>query len=194
MNIDELSKRMNKEIINLNTYSALLFITKGEDYFNTIIEVLKKKIVNETAGIYVSLNRPYNSLLDIFKKEGIDSEKIIFIDCVTKMVSNEAVNNVENVIFINTPQDLNKLSVAISKTVNAVEYTNKILFVDALRTLLIYNSQKTVSKFIYSLINRMRLLNINIIMLSIENELDSDIMNLLTQSVDKVINLSVEEK
>jgi hypothetical protein len=73
---------------------------------------------------------------------------------------------------------------------SAIPSKNKSLFVDSISTLLIYNRAETVSKFLHFLTGKIRVLNLNGVLLSTEKELDPEFADQLEQFVDKTVDLS----
>ena len=112
--------------------SSKLIITDVENLQNKINSVVKSE--NNKTGIYISLNKTQKSMSQLFNKEKINISKIFFVDCVT---SNQEKNDVLHI----HPNDLDELSFAINTFVKEIN-KEKFLIIDALSTLLIYNTEK----------------------------------------------------
>jgi len=108
---------------------------KLQDKINSTIKPCKDLPI-----IYISLNKPKRSIEYIFKKKGIDTKKIFFIDCVTS-------ENMGGDVLHIPPQRLDLLRVALNSFVNGIK-GRKCLVVDALSTLLIYNDENKVAAFV----------------------------------------------
>ncbi len=114
------------------------------------IEKLEKKKIeivknNKKPGIYVSLNKSVRGLKKLFDKNKIKYDKIFFIDCVSSKKENP-----ETLIIF--PDQINNLEYAIKTFIDEIK-GEKILIIDALSTLLIYNRENEVAKFIKEIIN-----------------------------------------
>ncbi len=110
------------------------------------VEHLQNKI-NKTmldysslTGIYVSLNKTQKSIEETLEKVGISTKKIFFIDCVTTEKTRDDVLHI-------SPDQLETLNAAIDTFLKDIK-GEKFLIIDALSTLLIYNDEDTVAKFI----------------------------------------------
>jgi archaellum biogenesis ATPase FlaH len=109
------------------------------------VESLQKEI-NRTVsafnipGIYVSLNKTQKSIEEIFRKQGIDTSKIFFIDCVTSEKTRDDVLHIP-------PTQLDRLGYAVSSFIKQIP-GSKFLIIDALSTLLIYNDENKVAAFV----------------------------------------------
>jgi len=91
-------------------------------------------------GIYVSLNKTQKSTEKILNKASIKTDKIFFIDCVTSEQKRKDVLHFH-------PTELEEMSYAIKYFVQEIK-GKKFLIIDALSTLLIYNDENKVAKFV----------------------------------------------
>lgn len=123
------------------------------------IEGLQKNI-NQVCGylvatgkpvLYVSLNKPYETVKAVLEKQGIATKKIFFIDCLAEP-SGKALFP-QNVIRIESPADLTSLEIAISEFLEKIKGEKSVL-IDALATLLIYNSEELTIKFTKSVLEK----------------------------------------
>jgi archaellum biogenesis ATPase FlaH len=96
-------------------------------------------------GIYICLNKTQKGTEVIFKEEGIKIDKLFFIDCVTSEKSRSDVLHID-------PHQLEILNSAIHNFINDIN-GEKILIIDALSTLLIYNEEDNVVNFVRDLID-----------------------------------------
>ncbi|MFH1174848.1 MAG: DUF835 domain-containing protein [archaeon] len=113
------------------------------------VEHLQDELLQEVGafsgkvGIYVSLNKTQKSMEDLLRKQNIDTDKLFFVDCVTT----ERVR--DDVLHI-SPEQLDLLSAAIRAFFSEIP-GDKFLIIDALSTLLIYNNENKVAKFVKEL-------------------------------------------
>lgn len=120
--------------------SSILEITSVEKLQNRINSTVKS--IGDDSTIYVSLNKTQKSVEQILKTQGIDTSKIFFIDCITSERTRDDVMHIP-------PTDLEKLRFAIDSFIKEIP-GKKFLIIDALSTLLIYNSENKVAAFIKS--------------------------------------------
>jgi hypothetical protein len=174
---------------DLPEHWLLSFVLDTEEYLEINMAILNEVLKQEdVVGVYVTLNRPYSVLTKILEKNNINTDKLYFIDCVTKTLGTE--NEEKKCIFLENPQNLTNITIAIEEIMSTVPSKNKSLFVDPLSTLLIYNRGETISKFLHFLTGKIRVLNINGVLLSTEKELDPEFADQLEQFVDKTVDLS----
>jgi archaellum biogenesis ATPase FlaH len=115
-----------------------LKIVKVEKLQEKINETVKS--FADTPGLYVSLNKTQKSVEQIFKDSNISTKKIFFIDCVTSKVSRKDVLHI-------SPSELEMLGCAIDDFMGNIK-GEKFLIIDALSTLLIYNNEDSVARFV----------------------------------------------
>jgi archaellum biogenesis ATPase FlaH len=118
--------------------SSLLIITPVEKLENKIISVIKS--LKNLPGVYVSLNKTQKSTENILKKAGINTKKLFFIDCVTSEKTKDDVLHIP-------PTKLDLLSSAICAFMKDIK-GEEFVIVDAFATLLIYNDENKVAKFV----------------------------------------------
>jgi KaiC/GvpD/RAD55 family RecA-like ATPase len=182
-------KKIKNAFNDLPEHWLLLFVINAEDYLEKNMAILNEVLQQEdTVGVYVTLNRPYSLLIKILEKNNINTDKLFFIDCITKTLGTEKEE--KKCLFLENPQNLTSITIAIDEIMSVIPSKNKSLFVDSMGTLLIYNRAETVSKFLHVLTGKIRVLNLNGVLLSIEKELDPEFANQLEQFVDKIVDLS----
>ena len=183
-------KSLRSFIKNLKPKSVVLFIIDAEKY-HEVHPLLLKIIIEEKcfAGIYITVNKPYKTLVNYLKENSIPTENIFFIDTISKFASEE-VKITEDCLFIPSPSHLTDLGIALSQALEAMKHKkNKFIFLDSLSTLLIYNSFDVVAKFIHFIISRLRLLGLVGIILSIEKQIDRKMLNILIEMCDRVVEV-----
>jgi len=164
-----------------------LFIINAREYLETNMTILRNITKNDATGIYVTINRPYDSLKKMLQQSNADTKRIFFIDCITKTLGH--CEEAENVLYLESSQNLTGLSIAIAEAIKALPGENKFLILDSLTALVIYNPAGAISKFLHYLTSKMRMLKLRGILFSIGKEVDPKIAEQLQQFVDKVIDL-----
>jgi len=186
-----------KDVKELLTYLSsmpenfIVLINVGaEDYVGTNVAILKALADdnNKLPGVYITVNKPYTAMERLLEKEGVDTKRIYFIDCVTKM-SGGGTGGGKNVFFLDTPQNLTGLGVAMSEAITVMGEGDKFLLMDSLSTLLIYHSVGTVAKFSHFLTARMRTWGLKGILMAVEKDADPEFTNQLSQFCDGVVKI-----
>lgn len=178
------------DVSSIGNGDVVLILTSAEKYLENIINVLKILINKKSRQcIYVTINKPYQVLLNVLKKNDIDTEKIFFIDLISKMTAMDTTG-AKNALFITSPDSLTELSIAISESVRNLQSKNKFIFLDSLSTMLIYNQTGTVAKFAHFLIGKMRTEGVEMIIISLEREMDPILVSQISTFVDKVIKVN----
>ncbi|MFC1732998.1 hypothetical protein ACFL6I_22075 [candidate division KSB1 bacterium] len=137
-------------------------------------------------GVYVTLNKPFKTMASQFKKEGIDTDMIIFIDAVTKTAGGE-VEKTDKCLFIGNPENLSDISVAMDQAVMALPSKEKFVFFDSLNTLLLFNSLSTVARFVHFLAGKMRTWKVKGIIISLEKRAHKELIDELNQYCDLML-------
>jgi archaellum biogenesis ATPase FlaH len=154
----------------------------------TKINLLKHYISDKNYNVvYVTVNKPFSELINEFKKEKIDTNKIFIIDAVTpRKLTN--IERGENCVFVGSPKELTNISITTTSTVEKLN-TAKILIFDSISTLLFYNSFETAKEFIRFISNKMKELKVTFAIICIKDTTDEDVISQLSTFVDDVIEI-----
>ncbi len=163
---------------------TILYILNPENYFGKVIDIFKNELKGKDV-VYATTNKPCGHITTLFKEAGI-ANKIFFIDCISRSVmGSRTEEEPENCIFIDSPQNITAISIAITKSVENLS-GEKNLFVDSLSTMLMYNDANMIGRFSNFFINKMRIAGVDTIILALESDIDKDIIKKIEAFVDEV--------
>jgi archaellum biogenesis ATPase FlaH len=168
-----------------NNFIVMLVV--GSDNYEQANMSILNMLVNQQScsGSYVTVNRPYKSMIELMKSSGIDHNKLFFIDCITKKV--EEPKETKNCVFIDSPSNLTELGIALEEVFKQSKH--KFLFLDSLNILAVYNSPERVIKFAHFLTSKMRMHDLKGVMISLHEDTDKKLIAELSQFCDKMIYL-----
>ena len=167
---------------------AILVLAQGENLEDNTTDIVKELMKKGTSCLYVTINQPYKRMLHLLEKKKIDTKKIFFIDCITKTSGGKAEEN-DNVYYLDSPSSLTDLDISINEGLDSIE-GKKILFFDALSTLLIYSKPGPFAKFTHSVMTRIKSSDTKGIFVIVEGEIDDDILSQIEQFSDTTINIA----
>ncbi|MEM5836252.1 MAG: hypothetical protein QXR09_01375 [Candidatus Aenigmatarchaeota archaeon] len=183
-------KNLKKFVKKLEPKTVVLFIIDAKKY-HKIHPKLLQTIIKEKcfAGIYITINKPYSTLIKYLKENKINTDNIFFIDAISKSVGGE-MKMTKDCLFIPSPSQLTDLAIALTQALESMEHKeNKFIFLDSLSTLLIYNSFEVAAKFVHFVISRLRLFGLVGMIISIEKQIDERMLNILIEMCDKVVEV-----
>ena len=179
-------KKFQEKLKDFEQYIALVTVS-SKDYQEANLKLVEHLTKDENIpGVYVTLNKPFKTLEALFKKHGINTDLIIFIDAVTKV--EEGAKKTESCLFIGSPEKMSDISIAMDQAVNSLPGENKFVFFDSLSTLLLYNEAAAVAKFIHFLTNKIRAWNVKGVIVSLQKEKDKELIDELSQFCDAIID------
>lgn len=177
-----------KKKIGPKDNNLILMLVNTRNYNDVIISLLKHFVMDKRIpSVYVNLNKPYNTIIDSLEGEKINTKAIIFIDCVTTITKES--KRAENCLFLGPHQNLTDISIAISEAINAIPYPNKLLLLDSLNTLLIYNDPSVVQRFVRFVIGKIRKWNIGGVLMVLKEKSNDALIKELSQATDLVIDM-----
>ena len=186
----ELEHQKFEELENsLEDEEVILVIAPTEDVESTNISILKHFSREEDfSSVYVTLTKPYKTVENVLEKEDVKTDRIFYIDCITKVQDGDAAE-AENVVFLE-PQALTNISIALSNAVESLpESNNNVLIFDTLSTLIMYNDEETVSKFAHQLSSKIRGWGIRSILLTLREEQDDELIENAKSFADKTVHI-----
>ena len=183
-------EKLKKFIKNLKPKTVVLFIIDAKKYHKIHPKVLKTIIEERCfAGIYITINKPYNTLVKYLKENDIDTKNIFFIDAISRVVGG-TIKMTKDCLFIPSPTQLTDLAIAMTQAIESMKHKeNKFIFLDSLSTLLIYNPFEVTAKFVHFIITRLRVFGLVGLIISIEKQIDERMLNILIEMCDKVVEV-----
>ncbi len=182
-----LKAKLKKELSGLPQHYIIMLVTPSKQYLEANLAAMNLLMEpKEAAGIYVTFNRPYESLATTLENSKIDTERLYFLDLITRTTGKRG-ERTENCIFLPSPRNLTELSIALTQLIERMEQKNRFIFMDSLSTMLIYNSSGTVAQFTHFLVSKMRLWKVGMVLVSLEKETDEELIKELGQFCDKVV-------
>lgn len=167
----------------------VLINVSAEDYLKTNVAILKV-LANEDnlPGVYITVNKPYSTMKKILENDGVKTDKMYFIDCITKTAGGKCPT-AKNVFCLDSPQNLTGLGVAMGQAIKTIPGEEKYLFMDSLSTLLLYHNVGTIAKFSHFLTGRMRMWGLRGVLMAVEKEADPKFVGQLAQFCDEVVTI-----
>ncbi len=156
--------------------------------YNDVIKYVLKQLPVERI-CYVTLNKSYSSLRQLFEKEHIELKNIVFIDAITCSIYEP--EQTDDCYFIGSPQALTELSIVITEFLK--HDLNYIIF-DSLTTLLVYQkTEDPVIRFVSNIVNKIKTSGCKGIFYALNIEKHNMLILESSMIMDKIIDLGEEE-
>ncbi len=163
---------------------TILLLMPGLEY-GEITAGLAKQLSKGTV-CYFTLNKTFSSLLASFKKQGVKTGNMLFVDAISK--SMRAVpDQTEQCYYVSSPGALTELSIVLSKV---LRHNFDYIVFDSLTNLLIYQERDPVAKFISNFVNRVGASESKAVFYALKMEQHAELVQECSMFVDKVIDLS----
>tara|TARA_Y100000310_G_C20627996_1_gene787024 strand:+ start:312 stop:863 length:552 start_codon:yes stop_codon:yes gene_type:complete len=182
-------KDLKKELQGLPNNFILAVVMPSSNYEDTNINILKYFLNSrKLSGKYIALNRPYSSIVEELKANQINTTNLSFIDCITKELGSKVIRS-KDVTYVDGPNDLTNLGIALHKYFASSSDTNRILYLDSISSMFLHNDNDQVMRFIHYLTGKMRVFGLNGLMLTLHEDTDKKLIGELGQFCDKIIRL-----
>jgi len=166
-----------------------LVLSDAEKLMNTNVSVLKVLTKKDNFGLYITVNQPYKRLVQILNERGVDTSRMFFIDCISRMAGGKSKRE-KNVLFIASPSGLTEIGIAVSQVIESFPDKKKYLYMDALSTLIIYNTAGSIAKFSHFLMSKIKILGLSGVFIAVNREIDETLIAQISKFCDKVIRMN----
>jgi archaellum biogenesis ATPase FlaH len=180
-------KSLDNELKSLPAGFIVTLISSMENYASVNKEILEYFINKQKmTGIYVTMNKPYETLKTSLARDNIDSKKLFFIDAISATVGKQTIKTAE-MLSVQNPSALTEISIGIAKVAKAKKYD--FLIMDSLTTMLVYNTEETTLKFMHYLTNLIRQYKLSGVILSLEDDMEKKTLRSIVQFCDSCIKI-----
>ncbi len=163
---------VEKKILGLEGGFTVLFVSKSEKLPELRLSLLRKFAKkNEFKGVFVSAGLSGKKLMKQLLENKIRLDAVSIIDA-----SGTEEASTDKVTFLDDQSDLTTLYGEIEKETDKIKNQNGFLIIDSLNTFLVYNDNKTVEKFIHSIVSKFGSKGLTIMFLAVNSR---DSQNLL---------------
>tara|TARA_Y100000310_G_scaffold345846_1_gene471148 strand:+ start:40209 stop:40745 length:537 start_codon:yes stop_codon:yes gene_type:complete len=176
---------MQKELSENN---VCLMLISSTEYNKNIVEVMSNFSGKKVC--YVTLNKTYDSLKELFKKNKINLKNVVFVDAISKTIKSVPAKT-KDCYFVHSPGALTDLSLTIGKL---IKQDFEFLIFDSLTNLMIYEKKAPVAKFLSSLVNKIKGTEVKAIFYSLSMNQHSELIQECSMFVDSVIDMTRTSK
>ncbi|ODS38323.1 hypothetical protein BEH94_09820 [Candidatus Altiarchaeales archaeon WOR_SM1_SCG] len=134
---------------SLNTKKIIGLVIPDAEYDEILIEVAKTLGKNYNKILYISVNRPCESLKSKFKENGTDTDKFYIVDCITR--TGKDAPPTKNCFYISSPKALDEIQTAALNFLMRNEID--VALIDSPSSLLIYYEHTEVLQFLHRLMS-----------------------------------------
>jgi len=166
----------------------VLLLSAAHSARESNLSVVREVMAEGIGVVVVTANQPAHPLAGYYRKNGINTTGIRFIDMVTKYAGGDAPPDMPESVFLSRPDDLTGLSIAITEILKDPVDQNTCVLVDSINAMLIYLSSADILKFIHYLASKLKILGISGVFIVVESGIDPSLLSRLTAITDSVID------
>ena len=143
---NNIKRLIGNNISKKNDNWVFMFEIPEEDYFTVNIQTVKTLIDMKLSCIYISVHRPYSSLVEQLKNNDVNLDRLAFIDAASSAAE---IKNAENARckYVSKDLEVNELIRAIYQTSAEIKEGKKFIFLDSLTTLTLYQPLSETLRF-----------------------------------------------
>jgi KaiC/GvpD/RAD55 family RecA-like ATPase len=149
-------------------------------------------LINELgySCVYITLSKQASELTSLYKRAGVQTNNLFFVDAISKMYGGGLVSS-KKVVYASGPLDIENITSALQELLRSIK-GKKCVFLDSITTVLLYNSLPRTIRFSKFLTDTLKTLGIDEIMVSItKGPATKQLVGELAKLADEIITISV---
>jgi hypothetical protein len=162
---------------------TLLLLVPSVEYNHVVVDNMKKLAKEDVC--YITLNKTFDSLKEIFEKNKIDISKVVFVDAISKTIKNVPTQT-KGCYYLSAPNSLTEISLQVS---HFIKHGFDYIVFDSLTNLLIYQKKAPVAKFLSTIINKIADSNTKGVFYSLDSKAHEELIEEASMFVDKVVKV-----
>ena len=163
---------------------VLTFVMPNSLYPSDSLSIIKAVTEIAPKNVFVTINKPYFSIVKNLNENGVETEGLYFIDASSQ--EGDATKG-ENYERIKSAGDLTEIMLSVGKVLKKGEYY--ALIFDSLSTLLAYHGEEMVIRFSHSLVNKLRKHGVKGIFLCTKEDMNTSLMKNLNMLADYSVDI-----
>ncbi len=163
---------------------VLTFLMPNSLYPADSMSIIKAVTEIAPKNIFVTVNKPYFSIIDNLKSKGINTEGLFFIDASSQEGGSRKGKNYEK---IKNPADMTEIMLSLGKHLQKGEYY--ALIFDSVSTLLSYHDEEVVIRFSHSLVSKLRKYNVKGVFLCTKEDTNTSLIKNLNMLADYSVDI-----
>ena len=176
--------KVEEALIGLPDAFAIILVLPRAQHELRYLRLVKHFTEKGILGVYITMNKSARELIEEMKAQGISTDKLIFIDAVTKMVDGKEVSG-KNFSYIEGPDEITELNFEAEHALNRLKKGNGFVIIDSITTLLVYNKHVVVEKFIHTLSQKIKNLGLQGIFFAAEST-EQETLDTIAQFCDDI--------
>ena len=191
---NKIDLELEKKLGEMKAGFTALAIVEPQNYTESRMGLLRRFVKKKKmAGVFVTVNKPFEKLLQEIRAEGIDADKVRFVDMISNTTGSEkeGLKGGAGVDFLESTGDLTELIMVCEKRLNGIK-GEKFIVLDSVSALLVYNQTEAVEKFIHALANKISKAAAFGVIIIIESRQFEGAIQTLSQFCDGVVKVGDE--
>ena len=174
---------------------SLVAVEKSSDLIENIIMILKMLFKEQVSIVLLLSNRPVRHFLSKANELNLNlasflSQKQLSIVDLTSRHIGDRLEDIPNAFYVSSPSDISEIALVVSDALSSMQLKGeKIMLVDSVSTLTLYNTTGGILRFLHFLLSKLRVLEFGGLIIIIKDELLDPMVQSLKQYCDNLFIL-----
>ncbi|KUO41480.1 MAG: hypothetical protein AVW06_01235 [Hadesarchaea archaeon DG-33-1] len=154
--VEEMIEKSLAEAVEKHREGVVIMIELPAEHYLEANSVIVKSLTSTGYdGTYISFQRPFKNLSSLLTQQGIDINKLLFIDAASAFAEEIQEKN-PRCIHISPAVDIDELVRAIYTSLPELKSEKRFIFIDSLTTIALYKPLSETMRFCEFLIKTVR--------------------------------------
>lgn len=181
---------LKNKLKSLAPASALALEVPMDKYFDLIAELIDNFAKTKNLEcIYLLASLPSSTMINALEALSVDTARIRFIDCVTRMVFGEAAPS-GAIDYIERPTMLENIILKVDYFMRKNTAKNPLVIIDSINALEAHNGLGILSEFLQVLLNMLRSKGAHSVLMFIKEQTKDEAREMLSLLVDEYVDFS----
>jgi hypothetical protein len=156
----EYHRVLSERLQLLDRDSVVVIESPVENYLEANISSIKSMVDNGFEGVYLSFQRPFKNMSNLFEKESIDLNKMLIVDCATAFSASDQELN-PRCVNVKPNIEVDEMVNIVCNSLQGLNSEKRFIFIDSLSTLALHETFTDTLRFPELLISTIKKKNID---------------------------------
>jgi len=188
------SSNIVDKLSELPPASSLALYVDVNTYFDALRAIVDIFATKEDLYVfYISSTIPSKNIVGLLEILGVDTSRVFFVDTISHLMANAGEMS-DKFLYIESPTMLENVMLKIEYLLRKYNDKKAIVVLDSVNSMAIHNDLKILSEFLHIFVTSLRSWESYMVIISMKEQNNEDMINMLNLICDDAYDAGGEEK
>lgn len=175
---------------------ALVAVEKASDLVENLLALTRLLLDEQTAVTLILSNRPIKHFLVKAEDFGLDlvaylsQAQMSIVDLTSRYIGDQG-EDIPNTFYVTSPSDISELALVASEAISSLRPEGeKMVLIDSVSTLALYNTAGGILRFLHFLVSKLRVIEFGGLIIVVRDTLSDPMVQSLEQYCDNLFRIT----